>query len=177
MTRSFKVAGLLAFTSVTRGIAGVILLTILILTLVSLNLLFVPGLLKGIISGANERLRNTYSSDIIVTSGTEQDLISSADTLVASIQAIDGVTAVAPRNSLGAAFTAGTQRSTAIVYGVQPEREMQVFTIYKSMVEGSYLSPGDSGKIMLWASRSQARVSLTWSFMQGPCKQFMPARR
>lgn len=29
MTRSFKVAGLLAFTSVTRGIAGVILLTIL----------------------------------------------------------------------------------------------------------------------------------------------------
>ena len=31
MTRSFKVAGLLAFTSVTRGNAGVILLTVLIL--------------------------------------------------------------------------------------------------------------------------------------------------
>lgn len=149
MTRSFKVAGLLAFTSVTRGNAGVILLTILILALVSLNLLFVPGLLKGLVSGANERLRNTGSSDIIVTSGTEQDRISNADVLVARIRAIDGVTAVAPRNSLGAQLAADTNRTTATIYGVQPEWEMQVFTIYKSIIEGSSLAPGDTDKILL----------------------------
>ena len=149
MTRSFKVAGLLAFTSVTRGNAGVILLTVLILSLVSLNLLFVPGLLKGLVSGANEQLRNTYSGDIIVTSGTEQDLMSNADSLVEKIQAIDGVTAVAPRNSLGAKLNYQNERTTTTIYGVQPEREMEVFTIYKSLIEGSYLSPGDTGKILL----------------------------
>jgi len=149
MTRSFKVAGLLAFTSVTRGNMGVILLTVLILTLVSLNLLFIPSLLKGLVSGANERLRNTYSGDIIITSGTEQDMISNAAELVSKIEAIDGVTAVAPRNSLGAQLTSGNERTTAIVYGVQPDREKQVFTIYKSIIEGSYLSPGDKDQIML----------------------------
>ena len=45
--KSFRVAGLLGFTSITRGNLGVIVLTILILTLVGLNLLFVPSLLAA----------------------------------------------------------------------------------------------------------------------------------
>jgi hypothetical protein len=76
MNKSLRVAGLLSFTSIRRGNVGVILLTILILTLVSLNLLFIPGLLQGLVSGANTQLRNTYSSDIVVQSSTENPLLS-----------------------------------------------------------------------------------------------------
>jgi len=149
MTKSFRVAGLLAFASIIKGNTGVILLTILILTLVSLNLLFVPSLLKGLVSGANERLRNTYSGDIIVTSGTEQELLSNVDKLIGKIEAIDGVTAVTPRNSLGAKITFGSARTNAVIYGIQPDQETKVFKIYKSVIEGSYLSPEDRDKILL----------------------------
>jgi len=151
MNRSFRVAGLLAFTSITRGNFGVTLLTVLILALVSLNLLFIPGLLNGLVDGANEKLINTYSSDIIVISGTEQELIPDAPSLVGKIEALDGVVAVAPRTDLGAALQAGSQRTTALTYGVDPAREEAVFTIYKSLIEGSYLEPGDIGQALLGA--------------------------
>ncbi|MGP8081142.1 MAG: ABC transporter permease [Dehalococcoidales bacterium] len=149
MTKSFKVAGLLSFTSIRRGNLGVILLTILILTLVSLNLLFIPGFLQGLVSGANTQLRNTYSSDIVVQSNTANPLLGNIEDTISKIDAIDGVVAASPRNGLGAEFTYGNQRTEAMVYGIQPETDSDVFTINKSMIEGSYLSPDDMDEIML----------------------------
>ncbi|MGA9696435.1 MAG: ABC transporter permease [Dehalococcoidales bacterium] len=149
MTKSYKVAGLLAYTSIRKGNPGVILLTILILALVSLNLLFIPGLLQGLVSGANTQLINTYSSDIVVQSDTVNPLLNGAPNLVNKIEAINGVTAAAPRNSQGAEFIYGSEHTDAMVYGIAPETDADVFTIDKSIVEGSYLSPGDTDEIML----------------------------
>jgi len=149
MTKSFRVARMLSFASIKRGNVGVILLTIVILTLISLNSLFIPGLLQGLVSGANKQLRNTYSSDIIVESNTAQPLLSNANSTINKIDAIDGVVAAAPRNSLGAEFVFQNQRTNAVVYGVQPDQENKVFTISNSMIEGSYLSPDDRDKIVL----------------------------
>ena len=149
MTNSFRVARMLSFASIKRGNAGVILLTIVILTLISLNSLFIPGLLQGLVSGANNQLRNTYSGDIIVESSTMQPLLSNVNSKINKIDAIDGVVAAAPRNSLGAEFVFQNQRTEAVVYGVQPDQENKVFTINKTMIEGSYLSPDDLDKIVL----------------------------
>ena len=122
MTKSFRVARMLSFASIKRGNVGVILLTIVILTLISLNSLFIPGLLQGLVSGANNQLRNTYSSDIIVESNTAQPLLSNVNSTINKIDAIDGVVAAAPRNSLGAEFVFQNQRTNAVVYGVQPDQ-------------------------------------------------------
>jgi putative ABC transport system permease protein len=149
MNKSFRVAGMLSFASIKRGNIGVILLTVVILTLISLNSLFIPGLLQGLVSGANSQLRNTYSGDIIVESNTAQPLLSDANDTVNKIEAIDGVVAAAPRNNLGAEFVFQNQRTNAIIYGVQPDQEDKVFTINESMIEGSYLSPDDRDKIVL----------------------------
>lgn len=149
MTKSFRVATLLAFTSIIRGNIGVILLTIVILALVGLNLLFIPSLLNGLVSGANDQLRNTYSGDIVVESDTVNPLLNNVDDLVKKIAAIDGVMAVTPRNTLGAEAVFENERTNVVVYGIRPEREMEVFTISKSLVEGSYLSPDDKDKILL----------------------------
>ena len=149
MSKSFRVAGLLSFTSIRRGNLGVILLTILILTLVSLNLLFIPGFLQGLVSDANTQLRNTYSSDIVVESNTANPLIGNIEDTMRRIDAIEGVVAATPRNSLGAEFIYENERTNAMVYGIQPETENNVFTIRKSMVEGSFLSPNDTDEIVL----------------------------
>src|SRR5271157_2616274 len=129
MTKSFKVAGLLAFTSIRKGNIGVILLTILILTLVSLNLLFIPGLLQGLVSGANTQLKNTYSSDIVVQSNTVNPLLNDAPALINKIKAINGVTAATPRNGQGAEFIYGSEHTDAMVYGIEPATDAEVFTI------------------------------------------------
>ena len=149
MPKSFRVAGLLSFTSIRKGNPGIILLTISILTLVSLNLLFIPGLLQGLVSGANRQLRNTYSSDIVVQSNTINPFLDNASALVSEIHAIDGVAAVTSRNNLGAYFVFGNERTDAMVYGIQPETDAEVFTINKTIIEGTSLSPDDMDEIML----------------------------
>ena len=148
MAKSFRVAVMLSVASIKRGNIGVILLTIVILTLISLNSLFIPGLLQGLVSGANSQLRNTFSGDIIVESSTIKPLLNNVSATINEIEAIDGVVAAAPRNSLEAKFTFENEHTNAVVYGVQPDQENKVFTINKSMIEGSYLSADDRDKIV-----------------------------
>ena len=82
-------------------------------------------------------------------SNTTQPLLSDVNSTINKIDAIDSVVAAAPRDSLGAEFVFQNQRTDAVVYGVQPDQENKVFTINKTMIEGSYLSPGDRDKIVL----------------------------
>jgi putative ABC transport system permease protein len=149
LMKSLKVAGFLACTSIARGNLGIILLTILILVLVTLNLLFVPGLLGGLVFSANDKLINTYSGDIIVESSADNPLIRDVDSFVSRIEAIDGVVAATPRNSLGAEISIEDQRTNVVVYGIRPEKEKLAFNINDSIIEGSYLGENDLDKILL----------------------------
>lgn len=147
--KSLKVASLLALASIVRGNIGVVLLTVLILILVALNLFFVPSLLQGLVWGANDKLVNTYSSDIIIESGEDNPRIENVDQLITKIQAIDSVIAVSPRNRMSADITFGDERTNCNVYGIEPEREKAVFKIQDYLVEGSYLDSRDSDEILL----------------------------
>ncbi len=148
--KSLKVALLLGFTSITKGNRSVIVLTIMILTLVGLNLLFVPSLLAGLISGSNDKLITTYSSDIVVTSkDTTNPLISNAGSMLSQINAIPGVTASTARNYLPSQMNFNGNRATATVYSISPESDREVFDIDKYLIEGSYLAQNDTGQILL----------------------------
>jgi len=149
VTRVFRVASLLAASSIRQGSLGVTLLIILILALVGLNLLFVPGLLGGLVSGANEKVIQTYTADIVVESKRESMLIRDVDRLISRIEALGGVIAATPRIKLGAELGFDDERASAVIYGIRPEREKQVFTIHEALIEGSYLEPGDRDGILL----------------------------
>lgn len=149
--KSLKVACLLAFSSIRKGNAGIILLTILILVMVGLNLLFVPGLLGGMISGANERVINTYAGEIIIESSEENGLIRNIENLSTRIENMSDVVAVTPRNRIGAELSFDNEKSDCIVNGIQPEQEQRVLTIHSSLIEGEFLNAGDRDKILLGA--------------------------
>lgn len=151
MIRSLKVAALLAFTSVTKGNFRIALLTMLILILVALNLLFVPGLLDGLVWGANDKLVNTYSSNILVESDGGGHYISNVEHLVAEIRQIEGVEAATARNYLGAEIYYEGSYLGAAVYGVHPDKERTVFTVADYIVEGSYLDDDDVDTVLLGA--------------------------
>lgn len=148
--KSLRVAFLLGFTSISKGNRSVSVLTVLILTLVGLNLLFVPSLLAGLVNGSNDKLISTYSSDIVVASkNAANPLISDAGNLISRINAIPGVTASTPRNYLLSQLSFNGNRAQATVYSISPDSEKQVFEINKYLIEGSYLAPGDLGQIIL----------------------------
>ncbi|MFH1032536.1 MAG: FtsX-like permease family protein [Chloroflexota bacterium] len=149
MSKSLRVAIFLVFTSLKRGNFGITLLTVLILAIVVLNLLFVPSLLQGLVSNANEKLKNTYSGDIVAESARDAPLIFNVDSLITKIKAISGVVAVTTRNNLAAEISFDNERTICTVYGILPEQEKSVLTINQWMLEGTYLDSNDRDEILL----------------------------
>ena len=149
MIRSLKVACLLAFTSVTKGNFRIALLTMLILILVALNLLFVPGLLDGLVWGANDKLINTYSGDLLIEPDEGNRYIANVDQLMTEIDQIDGIKSATARNYLGAEIDFEGKYLDTTVFGVYPDTEKTVFTITDYIIEGSYLTPDDTDTIIL----------------------------
>jgi len=147
--KSLRVASFLAFTSITKGNFGIILLTILILVLVTLNLLFVPSLLEGLVWSSNDKLINTFAGDIIIESASDNPLIRDVNNLITRIEAMDGVVVATPRNSLGAVISIENERTNCVVYGIRPEKERVAFEIDESMMEGTYLEANDLDEILL----------------------------
>lgn len=147
--RSFRVAVFLTLRSIVKGNIGITILAIMMLVLVAMNLLFVPGLIDGVVAASNGLLINTYSGDIIVEAQGDNPSISHVDDLISGIESINGVIAATARNDIGAAITFEDEKVNCVVVGVDPERDKAVFDVAKSMVEGSYLEPRDREQILL----------------------------
>jgi len=149
MTKSLKVAAFLALKSIVRGNIGVIVLTVFMLILVTMNLLFVPGLINGATRSMNSILVRTYSGDLIIEPAGEDKVITHVDDLLAGIESIDGVVAASARNDINAYFTFDDRRVGRVVTGIDPVRDEEVFDIAGSLVEGNYLEPRDRGEVLL----------------------------
>jgi len=149
VTRLLKVATFLALKSIVRGNVGIILLTIFMLVLVTMNLLFVPGLINGATMSMNTILIKTYSGDIIIEPGGDDTVISHADDLAQSIESIGGVVAASARNNINAYVTFEDERVNCVVIGIDPAQERAVFEVADSLIEGRYLDSRDRGQILL----------------------------
>ena len=129
MIKSLKVATFLALKSIVKGNVGVIVLTIFMLILVTMNLLFVPGLINGANSSMNTILIKTYSGDIIIEPQGDDTVISHVDELIESIESVDGVVAASAKNTINAYITFEDERTSCVVTGIEPAREKAVFEV------------------------------------------------
>ncbi len=147
--KSLKVAAFLALKSIVRGNIGIIVLTVFMLVLVTMNLLFVPALIRGATESMNSILVNTYSGDIIIEPSGDDTVINHVDDLLDGIESIDGVVAASARNDINAYFTFEDRRLSRVVTGIDPLRDKEVFDIAGSLIEGSYLDSRDRDEILL----------------------------
>jgi putative ABC transport system permease protein len=147
--KSLKVAAFLALKSIVRGNVGVIVLTVFMLVLVTMNLLFVPGLINGATVSMNTILIRNYSGDIIIEPAGDDTVINHVDDLIAAIESIDGVVAASARNDINAYFEFEDERLGRVITGIDPNRDEQVFDIAGSLIEGSYLNSRDRDDILL----------------------------
>lgn len=154
MITSLRVTAFLAIKSIIKSNIGVTLLTIFILVLITLNLLFVPGLLNGLVVSANDQLINSYSGHLIIGVKGHDVRINHIDNFISRIESINGVAAATARNNIGATIKykdrqEDERRINCTIYGIMPEREKRVFEVSDCLVEGSYLEPRDRNYILL----------------------------
>jgi putative ABC transport system permease protein len=149
MIKSLRVATFLALKSIVKGNVGIIVLTIFMLILVTMNLLFVPGLIDGANASMNSILVRTYSGDIIIGPEGDKTVINHAEDFITRIESIDGVVAASARNDINAYIEFEDKRVSRVVTAIDPAREKEVFEVSKSLIEGKYLDTRDREQILL----------------------------
>ena len=149
LLRSIRVAFFLAMKSIVKGNVSITLLTIVMLVLVFMNMMFVPGLIRGIVTTANEKLVTTYSADIIIEAEGDNPTIRHVNELISDIEAIPGVVAASSSNKIGAELIYEGERTSCAVTAIDPQKEKATLDIEKWLTEGSYLEPRDMDQILL----------------------------
>lgn len=154
-----RLAFFLAYKSILKGNYWTLILIILVTSLSFANLILTPSLMSGVTSALNQQLIETLFGNIIVDPPADQNFLTNVSQIESKLATVPEISGVAPHLSNSAFFeykwpaTASIQdrgqNGNWTVIGIDPAKEMTVTTIYKSLIEGSYLTEGDRDQIVL----------------------------
>ncbi len=158
MFDEIKVAGYLAYKTISRGRKATNALMIFIMSLAFINLVFISSILNGVVAAIDRQLRTNFVSNIVIEpqeSPVQKDYIIRVRELRDRIGQLAGVVGTSARYKMPGivAFDRrkdGTfkRRSTTII-GVDPENERNFSEVADKMIRGRYLEGLGSGDIIL----------------------------
>jgi putative ABC transport system permease protein len=143
------VAGFLAVRSVLRSNYGVAVLTTLMLTLIFLDLLFLPSLIQGAVNRVNSQIVNTLTSDIAITPAGARTAITDTSAYLSQIRRTGGVAGATAVLRVGTQVSYGSFSGVWEVDAIDPTSYEAVFTTPDNTVEGKYLSASSDGEALL----------------------------
>lgn len=133
-------------------------LIIFVMVLTFLNLVVVSGILVGLIQGSINSWRTEFTSDVIISTLDDKKYIENSANLIELLEGIPEIESISPRYSEGAILEANykTRKDTdkpnvasAQIMGIDPSSENAVTGLAGSIMEGSYLAPGDYDQVIL----------------------------
>ncbi len=146
----------------------VLIISVMMLTF--LNLVFVSGVLVGLIEGATKLVREYYSGDVLVKNLVTEEYILDSDQLQQSALSIPGVEALTSRYIGDGIIQAGYRDrtnpyepidSTGMRFaGIDPEIEDEVMDISRFMMEGEYLEDGDDRFVLMGSNLIRENLSI-----------------
>jgi len=150
-----KLAFFLAYKSIVKGSRWTLVMIVLVTSLSFANLILTPSIMSGVTEAINRQQIDTLFGNIVIDPPANETFLEDVRSIEERVEATGGVEAAAPHLNNEALFQFNNttdQKShsgTWTVIGVDPAREPGVTTIHKSLIEGSYLSAGDQGSILL----------------------------
>lgn len=144
-----KTAFFLAHKSVRRTDIGAILFTILVISLVFVNIVVVYSLLDGVIERSEMNVVDFQYGHIVIEPIEGQQYLGDTGSLMRKIRAFPEVIGVASHYILGAAIAYEDVDGNYDVYSMDPEEENTVTKLKDFIVEGTFLSKHDTDSIFL----------------------------
>lgn len=144
MIDGLRVSAFLAGKALQRGNKGTLVLTVMIIALVFVNLVFLPSIVAGVVVMFNQQSVDYNYGNLVVEPRENEQAIEDAGVLVRRIERIPGVLAISPRLTAGGTVTFhGTSLARSVI-GIDPTEERRVTRTSTRMIEGVYLSDGDT---------------------------------
>ena len=167
---SLNTSWFLANRQIRRSSKWSHVLIISVMMLTFLNLVFVSGVLVGLIEGATKLVREYYSGDVLVKELSTEDYIIDSDGLIQTVNGIYGVEALTSRYIGDGIIQAGYRDrrnpyepidSTGLRFaGIDPELEDEVMDISRFMMEGEFLEEGDNNYILMGSNLIRENLSI-----------------
>lgn len=133
------------------------------MALTFLNLVFIGGILIGLIESASAANRLLYTGDVLISAIQTRPYIEDSPGAIAIAKSLPWVTALSARYTGIADVEAGYREKTnytdipnetnALLAGINPQDEDAVSGLRKKVIAGTYLSPQDSEGILVGADK------------------------
>lgn len=114
-----------------------------------INLVFVTSLFNGIIDSSNKQIINTSTGHIMIMPEEGEDFIEDAGAVLKEVRQTEGVKAAGYQMAMPASLEHKNIKRSRQVFAIDPRLEKKVTIISRKMIKGSYLSPGDTDKIII----------------------------
>ncbi len=157
--KTLKISFFLAFRQIKKANLWVNILIVFIMTVTFLNLVFVSGLLEGLVTGASKDSREHYSGDIIITPKEEKINIVNTSRIISEISEISEIDSFTVRYLDGARVEAGystflqpnVERNVVntILTGIDFEKENKTTSLEKFIVDGDYVYDNPQNKVII----------------------------
>lgn len=151
MSNDLRVGFSLAINSLRRGNKKTTILTIIVLMLIFVNLVFLPALITGVMNVFVSTITDYVYGDITIEPLEGKAYISNANSIIKTINNINGVVAASKRLTAGATLTHKEKFTGANILGIIPEDEALVSKFEEVMKEGEFLSSMSRNEIVLGA--------------------------
>lgn len=156
---SLRVGWFLGWRQIRRSGKWATVLIIAVMTLTFLNLVFVSGILAGLVEGSSLAYRHQYSGDILLSTYESKNYISNSSSVVDIISSYQEVIAYTPRILSGTVVEANyrnkksikdnTDSVSAVIAGINPIFEDSVTNLRDLVIDGDYLDVNDQDEILI----------------------------
>lgn len=149
MLKNLKVSLFLAYRSIKRGNLGTLILTIVIMSLIFVNMIILPSFVSGIGEAIVVTSIGTTYGNIIIEPKENDIYINDVNSIQKKLNGMPGVVGTASRYRAGATLTYKNDFVSGAIHSMNPADEEVVSIFHKGLIDGEFLSKEDTNEILL----------------------------
>lgn len=159
LKNSLKVGLFLGTRQILRASIWTNLLIIAVMVLTFLNLVFVSGVLLGLVEGSSRAIRTSYSGDVIVKPLESKNFIQQTPSITKYLKSLPEVRNLTVRYLAGGKIEANyrtksnpydkTDQVGASIAGIDPDMENQATGMMDAVIAGQYLNKSDVNSVLV----------------------------
>jgi putative ABC transport system permease protein len=151
MINDIRVGALIAYCSVKRGNKKTLIFIVFVLSLIFMNLVFLPSMIGGL-SGLFTGFMQDYPyGDIVIEPMGDNTYINNADNVLKKVRAVEGVRAGTKRLDVGASINHKQKVVGVTITGMLPTEEYEISRYPYIISEGDFLSDLSRDEIIIGA--------------------------
>ncbi|MBN1134851.1 MAG: ABC transporter permease [Methanosarcinaceae archaeon] len=151
MINDIRVGALIAYCSVKRGNKKTLMFIVFVLSLIFMNLVFLPSMIGGMTVLFTGFMQDYPYGDIVIEPMDDNTYINNADNVLKKVRAIEGVRAATKRLDAGASIEHKQKVVGVTVTGLLPTEEHEISQYPYIISEGDFLGELSRNEIIIGA--------------------------